>query len=242
MTLKQTQSILEIDITNKKRSKKTINVEDQLQFTSGYSVGGAIFRHLTLPHHFLDLSKIGKSVLSLHILHLQFHMWKAREDGQKFGDQRLILSNISQTIHMQLAIPVPSLTSRPPAKQSPPLEWKSPAGKKNCTRWLSPRSSYRTPTARRKSHIASHPQLYIRIQNEFRSGGATPISIMSSPFHLHTRDRQSSPTTGSLKAVSPNMSRTLCRKMDFEYTPPYWKGTVTKPMTVEKEMVTNHDS
>lgn len=73
LTLKEIQLLLEIDITNHKRSNKTINVEEQLRRTCGPLVeirdGVVRFRHFTIHHYFLELSKAGKTELSLHDAH-----------------------------------------------------------------------------------------------------------------------------------------------------------------------------
>lgn len=73
LTLKEIQLLLEIDITNHKRSNKTINVEEQLRRTCGPLIeirdGVVRFRHVTIHHHLLELSKAGKTELSLHDAH-----------------------------------------------------------------------------------------------------------------------------------------------------------------------------
>lgn len=73
LTLREIQLLLEIDITNHKRSNKTINVEDQLRRTCGPLVeirdGVVRFRHVTIHQYLLELSKAGKTELSLHDAH-----------------------------------------------------------------------------------------------------------------------------------------------------------------------------
>lgn len=73
LTLKEIQLLLEIDITNHKRSNKTINVEEQLRRTCGPLIeirdGVVRFRHVTIHQHLLELSKAGKTLLSLHDAH-----------------------------------------------------------------------------------------------------------------------------------------------------------------------------
>lgn len=73
LTLKEIQLLLEIDITNHKRSNKTINVEEQLRRICGPLIeirdGVVRFRHVAIHHHLLELSKAGKTELSLHDAH-----------------------------------------------------------------------------------------------------------------------------------------------------------------------------
>lgn len=72
LTLKEIQLLLEIDITNHKRSNKTINVEEQLRTCRPLIEirdGVVRFRHVTIHQHLLELSKAGKTVLSLHDAH-----------------------------------------------------------------------------------------------------------------------------------------------------------------------------
>lgn len=73
LTLREIQLLLEIDITNHKRSNKTINVEEQLRRTCGPLVeirdGVVRFRHVTIHQYLLELSKAGKTELSLHDAH-----------------------------------------------------------------------------------------------------------------------------------------------------------------------------
>lgn len=73
LTLKEIQLLLEIDITNHKRSNQTINVEEQLRRTCEPLIeirdGVVRFRHVTIHQHLLELSKSGKTLLSLHDAH-----------------------------------------------------------------------------------------------------------------------------------------------------------------------------
>ena len=73
LTLKEIQLLLEIDITNFKRSNKTINVEEQLRRTCGPLIeirdGVVRFQHVTIHQHLLELSKAGKTILSLDDTH-----------------------------------------------------------------------------------------------------------------------------------------------------------------------------
>lgn len=73
LTLKEIQSLLEIDIPTDKRISRTVNFKEQL-----ISVCGPLIeirddivrlRHVTIRQHLLELSKTGKSVFSVHEAH-----------------------------------------------------------------------------------------------------------------------------------------------------------------------------
>lgn len=73
LTLRETQSLLEIDIKINKRGSRTINVKDLIDRSCGYVVevrdGILRFRHSSIQQHFAELAKTGKHLLSLEDAH-----------------------------------------------------------------------------------------------------------------------------------------------------------------------------
>lgn len=73
LTLKEIQSLLEIDISTNKRISRAVNFQEQLIDICGplIEIRDDIvrLRHVTVRQHLLEISKSGKSVLSIHDAH-----------------------------------------------------------------------------------------------------------------------------------------------------------------------------
>lgn len=73
LTLKEIQSLLEINISTHKRTSRTVNFQEQLIRFCGPLIeirdDVVRLRHVTVRQHLLEISKTGKSVLSVHDAH-----------------------------------------------------------------------------------------------------------------------------------------------------------------------------
>lgn len=73
LTLKEIQLLLEVDVSTKSRTSRTVNFQEQLIRICGplIEIRDDIvrLRHVTIRQHLLEISKSGKSVLTLHDAH-----------------------------------------------------------------------------------------------------------------------------------------------------------------------------